>query len=47
VTSKLNADWEFLTHLFEDGRAHAGRWLEANLERLGRDSTVDLAATYL
>lgn len=47
VMSKLNADWEFLTHLFEDGRSHAGRWLEANLEHLGRESTVDLNATYL
>ena len=45
--SKLNADREFLTHLFEHGRSHADRWLEANLERLGRESTVDLAATYL
>jgi NTE family protein len=47
VMSKLNADWEFLTHLRDDGREHADAWLAANLDRLGRESTIDLQQRYL
>jgi len=46
-TSKLNADWEFLTSLRESGRAHADAWLATNFDRLGRESTVDIRETYL
>lgn len=46
VTSKLNGDWEFLTHLRDIGRARAEAWLEQSFDRLGEDSTVDFA-TYL
>ncbi len=46
-TSKLNADWEFLVNLRETGRAHADAWLKENFDRLGRESTVDIRATYL
>jgi NTE family protein len=42
TTSKLNADWEFLSHLKEIGRKHATDWLEQNYDRLGVASTVDL-----
>ena len=35
VMSKLNADWEFLTHLRDDGREFAGRWLAENFDRIG------------
>jgi NTE family protein len=45
--SKLNADWEFLQHLRDDGRACAEAWLDANFDRLGRESTIDVSATYL
>ncbi len=45
--SKLNADWEFLVNLRETGRAHADAWLKENFDRLGRESTVDIRATYL
>ena len=47
VMSKLNADWEFLTHLRDDGRTFAKQWLDANFDRLGRESTVDVATRYL
>jgi NTE family protein len=47
VASKLNADWEFLIHLRDAGRAHASAWLEENFERLGKESTVDIEATFL
>jgi NTE family protein len=46
-TSKLNADWEFLTNLRDSGRAHAEAWLKENFDRLGSESTVDIRATYL
>ncbi len=46
VSSKLNADWAFLTSLFEAGREHAANWLERNYEALGERSTVDIQ-TYL
>jgi NTE family protein len=47
VMSKLNADWEFLTHLRDDGRTAAERWLAENFARIGVDSTVDVQARYL
>ena len=46
-TSKLNADWEFLVNLRDTGRAHAEAWLKESFPRLGRESTVDIRATYL
>lgn len=47
VSSKLNADWGFLTMLFELGRETAATWLDRNFALLGRDSTVDLDALFL
>ena len=47
VSSKMNADWEFLTHLRDIGRESAEDWLESNYDDLGKRTTVDLAATYL
>ena len=47
VMSKLNADWEFLTHLRDDGREHAAAWLAQNFDRLGRESTIDVGERYL
>ena len=45
--SKLNADWEFLTFLRDEGREHAELWLDENFDRLGRESTIDIASLYL
>lgn len=47
VTSKLNADWEFLTHLRDIGRNTAQEWLAANFERINQESTVDISSVYL
>ena len=47
VASKLNADWDFLTMLFEAGRNRATRWLAENFDQVGVDSTVDISGTYL
>jgi NTE family protein len=44
TSSKLNAEWDFLLHLRELGRQAASKWLDANYESLGRNSTVDIRA---
>jgi|SRR5579871_650162 NTE family protein len=46
-SSKMNADWKFLTHLFDIGRERADKWLAVNYDRLGVETTVDLKARYL
>jgi len=46
-SSKLNADWEFLTHLRDIGRNAADEWLERNFDRIGRETTVDLMDKFL
>jgi NTE family protein len=47
VASKLNPDWDFLCHLRDVGRNRAGEWLNSNLDKVGVQSTIDVAATYL
>lgn len=42
ASSKLNAEWAYLTHLFERGRGWAEAWLEAHRQDLGQRSTLDL-----
>jgi NTE family protein len=46
VSSKLNAEWQFLTHLHAVGRQVAERWLAENFEKLGKESTLDLDALF-
>jgi len=45
-SSRLNGDWDFLMHLFNDGRRRADDWLKTNFDRIGVESTVDLQAKY-
>jgi NTE family protein len=47
VASKLNADWEFLLHLHEIGRARAQAWLDGDFALVGKDSSVDIRGKYL
>ena len=47
VSSKLNPDWEFLTHLRDVGRERAEEWLNENYGNLGKRSSVDSEAKYL
>ena len=47
VASKLNPDWEFLTHLHDVGWERADAWLREHFDRLGQDSTVDIRSRYL
>ena len=46
-SSKMNADWKFLMHLFEIGRKRADEWLLANYDRLGVETTFDLTPRFL
>ncbi len=46
ASSKLNAEWAFLRHLFEIGRGAADRWIETCYEDLGKRSTIDTRAMF-
>jgi NTE family protein len=45
-SSRLNADWDFLQHLYKMGSARADQWLKDNFDRIGTESTVDLDSRY-
>ncbi len=47
VMSKLNADWEFLTHLRDVGREAADKWIAEKFDFVGRESTIDIRGRYL
>jgi len=46
-SSKMNADWRFLSYLFDLGRERADKWLALNFDKIGVETTVDLKARYL
>lgn len=46
ASSKMNAEWAFLRHLFDVGRASAEDWIARNFESLGKRSTVDIRAMF-
>jgi len=45
-SSRLNSDWGFLMHLYQLGRGRAEQWLNANFDRIGVESTLDLHDKY-
>ena len=47
VSSKLNSEWPFLCHLFDQGREAAANWITANFDAIGQRSTLDIDAVYL
>jgi NTE family protein len=47
VASKLNPDWKFLTHLRDLGRESAGKWIDGTIDRLGKETTIDVRAEFL
>jgi NTE family protein len=47
VSSKMNADWEFLTHLRDVGRERAEDWLEQNFNAVNQRTSVDVGEMYL
>ncbi len=46
ASSKINAEWAFLKHLFSIGRDAADRWLDENYKSIGKKSSVDLKAMF-
>lgn len=47
VSSKMNAEWEFLTHLRDVGRERAEAWLDEHFDAIGAKTSVDMGAMYL
>jgi len=47
VSSKLNPDWEFLTHLRDVGRDYAECWLSDGFKKVNIESSIDIQDTYL
>jgi len=46
-SSKLNTEWEFLTHLFEKGRQAAAEWIKKRYDDVGEHSTIPMRKNYL
>lgn len=46
ASSKMNAEWAFLTHLRDVGRQSAEDWLDRHFDDLGERETVDLRAMF-
>jgi NTE family protein len=42
ASSKLNAEWPFLQHLFDVGRNTAKEWLDSHFDDLGKRSTLNI-----
>jgi NTE family protein len=47
VSSKLNAQWDFLMWLHQLGRERAGSFLDAHYDRIGRESSTDIGERFL
>jgi len=46
ASSKLNAEWEFLTHLRDVGRKTAHDWLDQHFDAIGKWATLDVSALF-
>ncbi|MDX5378914.1 MAG: patatin-like phospholipase family protein [Halomonas sp.] len=46
ASSKLNAQWDFVSRLFHQGRGWADLWLEQNFDAIGQHSTFDLNTVF-
>ena len=47
ASSKMNAEWQFLSLLFEKGREWAGHWLDHHFDAIGEHSTFDLNELFI
>ena len=47
VSSKLNADWDFLMYLFEIGRTKATEFLDRDFSSIGEKSSTDVATKFM
>jgi NTE family protein len=46
-STKLNADWDFLQHLFEIGKQTASDWQKTHVDAIGVRSTLDMREMFL
>ena len=46
ASTKLNAEWAFLTHLRDIGRESAKQWLSSNFDKIGVAGSMELAPFY-
>ena len=47
LSSKLNANWQFLLRLKEIGRKKASEWLQAHTDTIGQGSSCNIKETFL
>ncbi len=47
VSSKYNADWDFLCDLRDKGRTQADAWIKENYENVGQRSSIDIGKEFL
>jgi NTE family protein len=47
IASKMMPSWDMISHLKQVGRVAAGDWLDKHFDKVGHDSSIDLAATFL
>jgi NTE family protein len=47
ASSKFNADWGFLRHLYDLGVATTETWLARSFDKIEAESTLDMAQTYM
>ena len=47
ASSKLNGDWDFLQRLFDLGRARAEAFITAHYDKIGHESSTDIADKFL
>lgn len=46
-SSKLNTEWDFLSHLFEKGRNAADKWIKENYHNVGKKTTAPMDDYFL
>lgn len=46
-SSPLNASWDFLSHLFKEGRRTADEWIKKNFDKIGHQSSCDIHKHYV
>jgi NTE family protein len=42
VASKLDPEWRFISHLYEEGRREGTEWLNKNYDLIGKKSSIDI-----
>lgn len=47
ISTKMNANWDFLTHLRDRGRHFAQQWMQENFSKIGKKSSIDIRKEYL